>query len=545
MEEQKARWQISNTLRERGFKYVGPGPDQYRGRLAVGHEWVEVEINVPDLDFVTFPTVTLVDREKLSLPLLAHLEQTGLCFADRSLLRLDPYQPGASVLRTLAEAERTLVKSMAGRARDEISQEYPLYWKGEQVFIVIPKGTNAKCAVFAIDTERDQKLLVKKDCALPGGYKVGNEAAIFQSTGIVGPGINRVVPATLSDLKAWFGAQESLDIPYKAVLKALASGRGVFFSASNGWIGCMIQRPADLKKLWKDNPGRRAFVLDLFEKRSGSIDLIRCTGREASLDFVTERNLKLGSASLKGKRIAVVGCGAIGSHLSRYLVQAGAGNSEELLVVDNQTLVPGNLGRHLLNFSDLGRPKATALAAELRRFHPDTRILSFDAEVKDVWLQLMSADLIIDATGVEMVGEFMNAKALARRQAGRRCNVLHCFLFANGVAAQSYLNIGQGACYRCLRPELTRPWNDDPRIDKSHDGDLVQASCGDGPYLPFAVDAPVVAACMGLRATLEFFAGKKLRTFRSVPLDLSRARKEWKEKELERDERCPACGTCS
>lgn len=330
-------------------------------------------------------------------------------------------------------------------------------------------------------------------------------------------------------------------MPYKVVFEALVSGKGVFFSAINGWIGCMIQLPADLKKLWIDNPKRRSFVIEQYEKRSSSIELIRCTGREASLDFITERNLESGTTSLKGKRIAVVGCGTIGSYLARYLVQTGAGNSQDLLVVDNQVLLPGNLGRHLLNFEDLGRPKATGLAEELRRFHPDTRVVSFDAEVKNVWPQLADADLIIDATGVEIVSEFMNAEALARRKVGRTCNLLHVYLFGNGVAAQTYLNIGEGACYRCLRTDLAKPWKDDPRKDRGDDGDIRPAACGDGPYLPFAVNAPVEAACLALRATLEFFTGTTRQTFRSVPLDFSRARKEWKEKELERDGRCPAC----
>ena len=41
MNEQEARWQISKTLKEKGFKYVGPHPDQYRGFLNVGHERAE------------------------------------------------------------------------------------------------------------------------------------------------------------------------------------------------------------------------------------------------------------------------------------------------------------------------------------------------------------------------------------------------------------------------------------------------------------------------------------------------------------------------
>lgn len=547
MDTTDARWIVSSTLAAKGFKHCGPGPDDYRGFLMVGHSRAEVEIFIPDLNFTSIPTIRFLDRRALPLDLIAHLEEgNGLCYADRNLLRLDRYDPGGAILRVLEEAEKTISKSLKGKAPAEIALEYPLYWKGERFQVLISNPARTNTARFALPNEGTDfavRLLVGRDQKIPSGFQAGRDVLVITSDSNLVPCNHFVAPGTLAELDAWYQQQQfPATIGFSRVTTALANQDAVFFAGPNGWVGCQIQLPADLLALLKKQNARPAFIRTEVKRRKATIGLVRYWGSEASLDQVTKRNLPSEQKSLKGKRIAVLGCGTIGSHLARFLVQCGAGNGEPLIVVDHQSLSAGNIGRHLLNFRDVGKPKAEALAVELRRFHPDVKVTSINADISKIWKRVSKCDLIVDATGVESVTEFLNAAAMEARASGP-CNLLHTWLFANGIAAQSFLNIGgEFACYRCLRPELDKPWRYDPRKRVKDTGTVVTASCGDGAYVPFAVNAPVMAASLALGAALDFASGTPGPRLRTLVID-EKAAHSVKDQSPNRHDRCPACSS--
>jgi molybdopterin/thiamine biosynthesis adenylyltransferase len=545
MDEQDARWEIAATLKERGFRHVGPKPDQYRGSLTIGHVKAEIDLDIRDLDFVTLPTVEFVDRKALPLRLIAHLEQgSGLCYADRTLLRLDRFQPGPSILRILEEAEKTIAKSLAGQALAEVAREYPRYWKGTNVQVLIPKGKQSSAGYLAVDREAGgQVLLLDNGQTLPRQFRKACDVRIVGVADDLVPAAAFVSPSTLSDLELWHNAQAvSGNRRFDPVLATLAEGGAIFYSALNGWVGCRLEMPADLKLLAGRKNRQGGFLPAQLGQRKEKIALIPYHGSEASLEHVTTRNLRRGINSLRELNIALFGCGTIGSYLGRFLVQSGAGNEGQLIVVDNQPLAAGNLGRHLLNFGDIGSPKASALAANLRTFHPDLDVAAVDGDIRDVLPRVMSFDLVIDATGAESVSDFLNTKAIERRRNNRAFNLLHVWLFGNGIAAQSFLNVGEGfACYRCLRPNLAQPWLNDPRKNVNDIGEVSPASCGDGPYVAFDVSAPVIAATLALQAALDFADEKHDPRLRNALIDTQRARR-LNDKSPQPHSQCPACG---
>lgn len=547
--DQDRRWEISSTLTSKGFVHCGPGPDQYRGQLKVGHLDVAVEVNIADLNFVLLPRIKVLDREKLPLDVIAHLETgTGLCYAERALLRLDPYSPGASVLRVLSEAEETLKRSLANRARTEIALELPRYWDGLPALVLLPEEGNesrAKLVFLQGDNAPDLPLLVPATSKAIEDSKVNCDALVVRVSGDLMPGKRHLKPATLPQLESWLAEQAGgPPMSFERILEACARGSMIFFRGQNGWVGCRAELPADLHKLGrKSSPNFRVLARALRRRSEAGkgIALTRYVGHQADLTYMTARNLREQSSPLKGKAIAVVGCGAVGSHLARYLVQIGAGNGTNLIVLDNDVLWPSNLGRHLLNFADLGKDKAVALAEELRRFHPDVMVRPIVADVARSWAKISHCDLIIDAAGVETVSEFLNSSALEKRQSASAA-LLHVWLFNNGIAAQTFLNSGGGhACYRCLRPDLKQPWKTDPRKELSQKPSIRPASCSDGPYLPFAVSAPVTGAALALDAILDFFSGKPGLRFRSRVLNADEAKKT-NDRNYEKDSSCPACG---
>lgn len=95
----------------------------------------------------------------------------------------------------------------------------------------------------------------------------------------------------------------------------------------------------------------------------GRIALHGCQGADTSL---ATRTLRAGAPAqvLAAQRIAIVGCGAVGSYIADLLFKAGAGR---LTLIDPQELRPGNLVRHIASADDVGKPKVVAVRNHLVR----------------------------------------------------------------------------------------------------------------------------------------------------------------------------------
>src|SRR3546814_1770268 len=82
------------------------------------------------------------------------------------------------------------------------------------------------------------------------------------------------------------------------------------------------------------------------------LGLQRWSASDCSLERITSRNVpKL--AGLASKKVGLVGCGTIGSHLARMMMQSGAGSNQLLYLFDNDHVAPGNLGRSEEHTSEL------------------------------------------------------------------------------------------------------------------------------------------------------------------------------------------------
>lgn len=109
---------------------------------------------------------------------------------------------------------------------------------------------------------------------------------------------------------------------------------------------------------------------------------------------------------LMSKKVAIVGCGAVGAAVALLLAQAGVG---ELLLVDSDTLTTANVGRHPLGLNHVGWNKADALSLVLRRRYPHLSFESafqsrFEKLTRPDREKLADADLIVTA-GIDFDGE--------------------------------------------------------------------------------------------------------------------------------------------
>jgi integrative and conjugative element protein (TIGR02256 family) len=105
------------------------------------------------------------------------------------------------------------------------------------------------------------------------------------------------------------------------------------------------------------------------------------------------------STWLGGKRVLVLGCGALGAPVAEHCVRACVA---ALHVVDNGLVTPGILVRQPYNDADIGRPKATVLAERLSEVRAGFEVEGRHGNALDASLRpdqdMSSFDLVIDAT---------------------------------------------------------------------------------------------------------------------------------------------------
>jgi len=160
---------------------------------------------------------------------------------------------------------------------------------------------------------------------------------------------------------------------------------------------------------------------------------------------------------------------------------------------------------------------------------------------KDAIGHIGTNDLVVDATGVENVSLFLNAYAMEKRLEGKEFALFHSYLFGHGIAAQSFGNLGDAkACYRCLRPDRSKPWHRDPRRDVSQSDEPIDTGCGDGSFLPYGPYAGMAAAAQSAQHIHEWAQGTPGTRLRTLVLDHERGR-VLKPESPNRHPSCPSC----
>lgn len=103
-------------------------------------------------------------------------------------------------------------------------------------------------------------------------------------------------------------------------------------------------------------------------------------------------------ARLRDARVVVLGVGGLGSWAALSLACCGVG---ELTLYDGDTVELSNLNRQVLySPDDIGRPKAAAAAAAIRRFNPGISVVSHERALagrEELRLAVRGASCVVDA----------------------------------------------------------------------------------------------------------------------------------------------------
>jgi molybdopterin/thiamine biosynthesis adenylyltransferase len=363
------------------------------------------------------------------------------------------YRPVSQTIASLKRAATVLDQIMAGDRVDELAEEFFAFWPGKYCYSDIENRGSSKIEMLWFGRGQwgvltDNKVrTIAKFSRIFGGLSPDRDAASTIRTKISPrPAFGEWPPKTLCQMLDW---QSKLDPPCRRkILKLVVQA----YRAGLAQVFIMIDAPTMqygffVKGLQKHKRVSRSDQrTPVFEALIKGVNVVRMDDR-----YIVERNIP-GHSTLAGKKIALAGCGTIGGYLADLLVRAGAGSSGgELVLIDNQPLAPGNIGRHRLGMNRLESNKATGLRSELLTTMPSASVVAIPDDACSV--NFSGFDLVIDATGEQGFGNW-----LAGQQAvgcilknGERTPLLHVWIDGAGEAVRTlFKRHNSEGCYRCL-----------------------------------------------------------------------------------------------
>ncbi len=140
-----------------------------------------------------------------------------------------------------------------------------------------------------------------------------------------------------------------------------------------------------------------------------------CPVHEDRPEITVKRDEGAVSNWLRGKKILLLGCGALGSFVAEYLVRAGVARLD---LVDYGLVKPGLLVRQLFSEKDVGLKKSISLKRRVDEISPSVECCAHSVDLRQGVLTkfpIESIDLVIDATASHIVSHIIEIELASLR----------------------------------------------------------------------------------------------------------------------------------
>lgn len=147
-----------------------------------------------------------------------------------------------------------------------------------------------------------------------------------------------------------------------------------------------------------------------FIKWAASAKTEWCRVHEDRAEITVKRDEETLSSWLRGKRVLLLGCGALGSFTAEYLARAGIA---KLDLVDHSLVKPGILVRQLFVEQDIGQAKSTSLKNRIVSISPNINCTAHTNNLKRGVLPnsaIEHFDLVIDTTASQSVSHVVETE---------------------------------------------------------------------------------------------------------------------------------------
>ncbi|WP_284078227.1 MULTISPECIES: ThiF family adenylyltransferase [Herbaspirillum] len=550
--------QVFRTLAERGFSPLATkkkrGARSFEGALRCAQGDVRVRLDVTDWNFLSYPDIRVLDKPSFLPSLMPHINAAGsLCYFSPGAITLDRYDPAISLLQCLDQAKDVLNKIALDPAyrHDDIQAEFPALWAFGQnklpwnVLVGDLGEKSVTASLYIIEVHDRKYALISADPAEAASLQNAMGATLTSSTyrcwvfeTAVFPSVPDRMPCTVKEVFVWL---KNWDKKLYDQLQAALLDKGylkkqeyVTFGIKSpvGWIGFGFYLDHMVRLGYQEKPERYRQYL---HNRGGTKELFRMVIEPVGVSFTHSRNLSF--PDLRDKAVTVIGCGAIGSHVANALVRLGAGTGKKgkLKLIDPGILGAENLGRHTLGYPSLFNAKADALKDDLKRQFSYANIVSVSKSAFEDD-ELLTGDLLIDATGEESVSELLNGMRLDRENAPP---CLHIWIRGNGDAVQGlWVDGAKYGCYRCLIvPDSLRHRRERFRLLKK---DPDRRTDGCRAFTPYAVSASMYAGALAAEMVSAWLEGNPTPRFRTQAIK-PQSLYVVANQDIDRIKGCPAC----
>lgn len=536
---------------------------KFRGRLSCKAGEVEVELSISDWDLLNYPTIRILEKPDFFPKTMAHQVTDGsFCYLSNGEVVLDRYDPAGSILFCLNQATGLLDKLIASpeRNQEDFEAEFLAYWTAPNQGKVLRIGVGnisagAKTAkIFTlVPGERIKKVISTDDVTTAKMAQTWEELAneddnancwIYSST--IQPPFHKSLPwkikDTLSWLKIWdISLYKKIQLSFETDSKFLDSSQiYILINCPAGLVGFGFTVSSKIKQklaLSKGGKYRGKALFQFLHSLGGQETIYRLHAVELSHNFINSRNLtsSLGFA-LAGRKVLLIGCGAIGGYLAQALARLGAGHSEgKLELYDPQNLMPENLGRHALGFKYLFRSKALSLQEDLSQQLPGIIIEAHSTEMRSPGIG-NGFDLIINATGEEAISEMLNEYQINDKDYPP---LIHIWIKGNGETVQALWTDREFGCFRCLRSAAI-----DNQMQERFPvlkGEVERSYRSCQHYTPYAVSAAISATALAIDIINDWLKtsdpSPRFRTRSVETADVFKV----KNQNISRANGCPAC----
>lgn len=540
----------------------------------------EVLVHEPDEYFLSPPKVTILEAPKL-----VGLKQThictgqSLCYLDSERYYFSVFKPEDTAREILSFIDKTFNRMISPSfSSEDFIREFDNYWHPDLIGYLISQNKTLSYQVFerenAIVSAKSFELLIydeieskqTQNWIASRGIKdnkqsVGNNVVLIELDAVPQAIDNnasyRWPLSSWSDFVSWsasLGNNRVSSLLEKVAFIARKTKRIlVIFSYKNGdkiqhYFGAIvafdksinerINRHYPQKSKKKKSPLKD--IIATFKNQPTS-DFKRVQIQNATPEFVIDRNIQ--RPTLEGKKVVVIGCGTVGSHLAKTLVKLGAGKSTlgKITLYDGDYLTSQNLGRHLLNETYLGDLKSHALKHYLtsKTYWPINCTANKKLAIEEITDLLSNCDFIIDVTGNIPFSNMLSIRYrdFVSRADSNAC-VIHGWVDANGLSVRTLLDDGESGCLHCLRPNGIDRIKVMPKDKDIPDYARHMSSCGES-FTPYAESVSITAAALITNTLVDFINGKKNHKFRQVKIIDPVPKAKWQN--LKKVAGCPNC----
>ena len=458
--EEAVKDEAFNELKKRGFIFDASEND-FQGEInGNGYGYFPIKVKIPE-NFPNAVPQVFVERKSLGKR-IPHVEENGkLCIVPNTGILLDSNKPKELIIESIERASKLIQDGLSEKNKEDFLTEYQAYWTGEASIksVCDPDKGSREVELITLSKDDQDGLFLFDDYssarnwAAKINHKIINREKAFLinlTEAFYPPDYNKPVLqseifdliksfTSLSEYRRLNSWLQKNRLPAVIVISLPLNSREQVF------IGMMVKALTGKLKDKSQNgfyPGMGPVWRELLLGHKNPVTKISINRLDSS--YLLKRGG--GNNSLLDKTVAIIGCGAIGSHLVMKLASLGIGN---LRLVDSENFKAENLHRHVLGMTDIDKNKALCLTKLLNQNYPHLNVQHKENLIEEVMKKepdfILDSDLVLIALGDETLELSLNDSL------PQNLKRLHVWVEPLSIGGHLLLtglkNVG---CFRCL-----------------------------------------------------------------------------------------------